>query len=66
MNNKQTNQLYRYCNALITIFTDYVIVLDSYFSIPENRKNNEFLYDEYRELGKRLKGLEEKYKRWIY
>lgn len=63
MNNKQTNKLYRYCSDLITIFTDYVIVLDFYFSVPENRKNNEFLYDEYRELVKRLKGLEEKYKR---
>lgn len=63
MNNREKNKLYRYCNDLITIFTDYVIVLDSYFSVPENRKNNEFLYGEYRELGKRLKSLEEKYKR---
>lgn len=61
--NKKEKQLYGFCNELITIFTDYITILDSYFTIPGNKQNNEFLYDEYQELGRKLKLLEENYKR---
>ena len=61
--NKKEKKLYEFCNELITIFTDYVTILDSYFLISGNKENNEFLYDEFQNLGIQLRNLEEKYKR---
>ena len=63
---KEKNRLYGFCNDLITVFTNYVNILDSYFSVPGNQQIHEFLYAEYKELGKELRKLEEKYKKWIF
>ena len=60
--NKQEKKLFKFANELITIFTDYIIILDSYFDVSENKENNQFLYEEYKELGKKLRELEEGYK----
>ena len=64
--NKEKNRLYGFCEELITIFTNYANILDSYFSVLGNKQEHEFLYDEYQELGKNLKKLEDKYKKWIF
>ena len=64
--NKKEKQLYNFCNELITIFTEYATILESYFKIQSNKKEHEFLYDEFQELGRQLRSLEERYKKWIF
>ena len=61
--NRKEKQLYNFCNELITIFTEYVTILESYFKIQSNKKEHEFLYDEFQELGRQLRSLEERYKK---
>lgn len=47
---------------LITLFTHYANILDSYFKDAKNREEHSFLYEEYLNLGKDIKKVREKYK----
>ena len=59
---KHNTRLILMTKDLITIFTEYATILDAYFNNEQNKQEHYFLYEEYIELGKKLKKVGEKYK----
>ena len=58
---KDFNKVLNYSNDLINVFTDYAFSLDNYFKVEKNKKEHEYLYNEYLILSKNLKEILNKY-----
>ena len=59
---KKEMKLYYFTNDLIKVFTNYAMILDTYFKDDYNQKNHTFLYHEYLELGKQINKVREKHR----